>query len=440
MQLSAQLASSLAGVLLVLPLFYLGRSLFNRTVGFWAALLCQCLPGPGRVLSDGLSEATFLLLATTALLFAVRGLRRGSPAAFALCGLFGGLAYLTRPEGVLIVASAGLVLLAAQTVPTWRRSWRQTAAGAASLALAALAVGGPFVAVTGQLTVKPTGKIILDHADHRSRPLGTLEAGQPLLAVYYPDKDVEGSASQRLSWGLKVTVLEVIEGGSHVLWLPALLGLWCYRHRLRRDPGLWAVLLVCLVLGLVLWRVAVKVGYLSDRHGLLLVLCSTFWAVAGLRALPLWLQAVAGRWFEPVTANPRFVRWVPGLLLLALAATGLPKTLQPLHANRAGFRAAGLWLAANTAPSDLVTDPYSWTHYYAGRVFLEGTSPPVPPGHRPMEYLVFENSGNEHPNLIGHRQVKERKEAGTIVHKEFPRRRRDRCEVLIYAVPPSGAQ
>src|SRR5438552_14600107 len=55
MRLSAQLASVLAAVLLVLPMFCLGRDLFDHRVGFGAALLVQCLPGSGRILAHGLS-------------------------------------------------------------------------------------------------------------------------------------------------------------------------------------------------------------------------------------------------------------------------------------------------------------------------------------------------------------------------------------------------
>src|SRR5439155_24414039 len=95
MQLSAQLASALAGVLLVIPMFYLGRELFDRHVAFWANVLFQCLPDTSRVLADGLSEAVFLLFAVTALLLALRALRGSSTLLFLLCGLCSGLAYLT---------------------------------------------------------------------------------------------------------------------------------------------------------------------------------------------------------------------------------------------------------------------------------------------------------------------------------------------------------
>src|SRR5262249_29172585 len=50
MQLSAQIASALAGILLVIPMYYLGRELFDRSAGFWGAALFQCLPVAARVL------------------------------------------------------------------------------------------------------------------------------------------------------------------------------------------------------------------------------------------------------------------------------------------------------------------------------------------------------------------------------------------------------
>src|SRR5262249_41376944 len=125
MQLTRHLASCLASVLLVLPMFYLGKELFDRGVAFWATLLFQCLPAPARVMPDGLSEALFFLLAASAFLFSARALRTGRAGEFALAGLAGGLAFLTRPEGGVIPAVTLLVLLAlprsARRPPPWRR-------------------------------------------------------------------------------------------------------------------------------------------------------------------------------------------------------------------------------------------------------------------------------------------------------------------------------
>ncbi|MBV9123870.1 MAG: glycosyltransferase family 39 protein, partial [Planctomycetes bacterium] len=142
MQFSAQLASAGAGVLLVFPLFFLGRELFGRRVGFWGAALFQCLPVAARVTSDALSEGVFLLWTTAALACAVRGLRVRSVSGFAGCGLFSALAYLTRPEGLLTAPAAGLVLLGWQLRPAWRWPWRKTLACAAALGLVMLMTAG----------------------------------------------------------------------------------------------------------------------------------------------------------------------------------------------------------------------------------------------------------------------------------------------------------
>ena len=65
MQLSAQLASNLAALLLIFPMYFLGRFFFERRVAFWGTLLYQYLPVSGQHLSDGVSEALFLLLTST---------------------------------------------------------------------------------------------------------------------------------------------------------------------------------------------------------------------------------------------------------------------------------------------------------------------------------------------------------------------------------------
>jgi len=128
MQMSAQITSGLASVLLVVPMYWLGRQFFDRRAGFWGSLLFQVLPISGRAMSDGLSEATFLLFVTLSLLSAVLALRKNSLAALAWAGIFGGFSYLTRPEGALVVVAAALVLVGKQGYKPWRESWPRVAA------------------------------------------------------------------------------------------------------------------------------------------------------------------------------------------------------------------------------------------------------------------------------------------------------------------------
>jgi hypothetical protein len=146
MELSAQIASGLAGILLIFPMFYLGKELFDRRVGFWASAIFQCLPVGARVMSDALSESLFLLTSAMALFLAIRAFRTGSVRQFAMCGLCAGLAYLTRPEGVLIVAAVGLVLMGRQVWAGGQFAWRKTIHSLAGLILACTVVAGPYMA------------------------------------------------------------------------------------------------------------------------------------------------------------------------------------------------------------------------------------------------------------------------------------------------------
>lgn len=401
MQYSAQLASSLAGVLLVIPMFYIGRELLDRWVGFWAALLFHCLPVGSRALSDGLAEGIYLLLAATLFLFTLRGLRTGSAIRLGVCGVCGGLAYLARPEGALLVLATGVVLVGMQAVSAWRKPWLRTLTCAATLSLGALAVSMPYMITIGGFTNKTSTIWIWEslhdvlrhvlnqnpetfqHSAQYSAASSGLDGSAsqsaptpfPLASIFaaWRPQWSEGNHVGDLSWGIREYIQEVGKGFHYIVWLPALLGLWWFRERLRVMPGLWVMILVCTLQTLFLLRLATVAGYISERHSVMFVLCGTFWAVAGMQELPRRLSALGERLALPAA----FVNWwgrrrlVEVLGVVALLACGLPSTLKTMHPTRAGFRAAGLWLAEHAEPSDEVVDPFCWAHYYAGRVFVE---------------------------------------------------------------------
>src|SRR5262249_45851739 len=252
-------------------------------------------------------------------------------------------------------------------------------------------------------TTKPTVKWVGETAPDRPRSFPAVNertevtpavpTDPPLFAAIWADWYHGGNP---LLWSVKSLAAEVVKAFAYVLWLPALLGLWWFRGRLRSVPGAWAPILVSAAIVLLMWRVARVMGYVSDRHLLLPVLFGSFWAVAGLQEL---VRRLADR-----TARGRVLprvshRTAAAGVLLAVTATGLVKSMETLHADRAGFRSAGLWLAERALPGDDVLDPYCWAHYYAGQVFLEGVTPLVPAGHRPVRYVVLEESGHEHIRL-----------------------------------------
>lgn len=441
MELSAQLASALASLLLCFPIFYIGKELFDRRVGFWTCLLFQCLPASSRVLADGLTEALFLFFAVSSLLFAVRALRGGRVLPFALCGLCSGLAYLTRPEGALVAAMTGIVLVITQVRGGQRRPWRSFATCGLGLALAGFALAGPFIAITGKLTTKPSGnRLTLEppgKATSRlivSRSLDGREtmnqnrkvqpphwAGGPPIAIWHGfNEDLN-----RFWWSIYALGFDLAKGYFYITWLPVLVGLWWFRDRFRREPGALVMLLVSGCITLLLWRVAVVIGYASDRHLLLPILCGLYWGTAALLDMPRRLG-----W------SPGKQRWPAIVALLLLAGIALPKSLETIHGDRAGFREAGLWLAEHMEPTDVVLDPYCWAHYFSGQVFAEVTPAPPPPDNERTAFVVLEHGQSEHIRLTLVDKCKDYVKQGQLVYKARPRRRGHKpVDVEVYALP-----
>lgn len=444
MQLSAQLANALAGVLLVIPMYFLGKLLFDRRVGVGSAMLFQCLPVASRAMADALTEGTYLLFLATALLFAITALGSGNRWHYSLSGVFAGLAYLTRPEGMLVWVATLLVLFGLQWSPVWRRPWRNVLACSACLTLAAVTVATPYIMVIGHITNKTTGRNILQAvARNEMAPtelpnaggVRTALAAMP-LAVFGPhSKDL--SLSQRNLWCLGAIAEEVIKGYHYLAWLPAAIGIWWFRRLLWDRPGTQIPLVLIALNTLVLWRVAYVEGYVAERHSLTIVLCSIFWAVATIVAFG---ERISG-WLAGLFENRRIFAnspaWSAGLLLV-LAASGLPRALAPLHTNRTGFHAAGVWLAQNAGPDDQIVDPFSWVEFYSGQVRrqLHQQSPQRPPDH---VYVILGGTKNEHERLPLIPEAKSLAQRGHIVY-QWPEKpiRFSAEDVVVYRVPPNG--
>jgi hypothetical protein len=362
MLLSAQVASALAGVLLVIPSFWLGRMLFNSAfVGFAAALLFQVLPVSARVMSDGLSDSLSMLGITTAMLFGVRAVRKRSTIAALACGLNTGLAYLVRPEGLLVALAVAATIGVLALGKHWPRSqaFGRLVAVLTGLMLAAT----PYMVVINGVSNKPSVK----EAIHKLMPwrmqtqAQTLTPHAGLLAEWYP-----GQGSQ-VAWAVSAIVKETLKTSHYSMLLMAVIGIYYYRQRLRQDAGLVLVLVLGAMHGLLLFAMATKTPstaplamppYVSERHTLLLAWLACLFAAAALRPL----------------SRIRFGEW---LLLAALAVTALPVDLKRLHENREGHVHAGRYLAGVVTDSDAVVDPFDWADWYAGRTlyFIPGDPP-----------------------------------------------------------------
>jgi hypothetical protein len=416
MLLSAQFVNLAAGCLLAVAMFCLGKELFNSRVGFWTAAVFQCLPVAARVMSDALSEATFLLTSTIVLLLAVRSLRGHSIWRMALCGACGGLCFLIRPEGTASILAVLIMLLGRQGMVRWRQPWRQVIIAAATFTVTVVLVAGPYVLVLGHFTNKPTGQAVIGLAHRDSSildPQFSIDAPvssvsrSPLLplspsvlwAVWWHGER-EGDWPELLAWGAWAVIEELVRGFAYVGLVPALFGLFWFGRQWRKGPEIYLLVIVCLLQVMVLCRVGLVVGYVSERHILIVVLCGLYWAVWATLEAPKRLQEskIKDRLGSFFSVLFRRSSTLGASLLVIFMLACLPVCLQPLHANQVGHREAGLWLAQNSRPSDIIVDPFDWSAFYAGAVFRTKCDAALtePPG----VYVVLEATPKPHPELI----------------------------------------
>lgn len=441
MRVAAQITSALASLLLLLPMFYLGKSLLGSRAAFWACFLFQVLPTSAHHLVDGVSEPLFLLLVMTALWQGARGLQNGSRWCWAACGLFGGLAYWTRPEGLFVVAAAGLVLLACQLFSSARAAWRDFVMQGLCLALPAAALVGAYVLTTGAITRKLSPKFMMgwetmvrsevpqvpDHAARVARRPGPLFAN--LHAAFLPKVQ---DYPTRFQLGLKVMFLEWLHAFHYLGAIGVGLGLLFFGRHLVGQRGFWLLVVYASLQAATLLVLAVQAFYVSDRHMMVIVMPNCYLMAAGLLE--------AGRLLQSFLVQRSWgIRWAhvaPALLPIGLALFCMPRTLDRLHANRVGNHLAGLWLKEALRDGDIVVDDHCWSHYFAGQVFLEGKEPPVTSAYQPLCYVVMTRSKQRDVDADRRAEEDKLRQAGGRVVYKWPQRATDEdARVVIYSLP-----
>lgn len=399
--LAGQVASSLAALLTVFPMYWLGRLLFSKRVGFWAAGIFQCLPVYARESADALSDGPYLLFVALALLLAARGMKKPTVGRFLLAGLPVGVAFLVRPEGLLVLfpcmaaVPAGLLLLG-------RWPARTAAACLTALAVGTAIPAAPYVAIIGRLTNKPTfgGEPKPEDNPRRKmmmeQPKGAV-AGPPFASWIPPD----AHGAKRVGLATWESLKEWLKATHYSVGVLSVIGLVLLRKRLREDAALWIPLVYAGASVAAMGGRALVVGYVSERHGMPLALAGVFFAVAGMEPLWAWASRNALFW-NGLFLWPRLTAAACALIMLS----GGRQLLRPLHDNRVGHKYLGQALheefkrARNT---DVLADPYGWVGFYSGwGVYNIGRSPdPAWTADAPLtRWAVLEVSTDADGNLV----------------------------------------
>ena len=188
-QTAAQVAALCSGVLLVIPLYLISLELFGASRAWVACLFIYLVPFNGHVLADALSESTFLLFWACGLWSSLKLLRTAKLGWLLPVVIASALAYLTRPEGLVILLSLVATLI---VLPFWRSldyPAAQCRWALGLLLLGGIVAAGPFMFAKGGISSKPSMSRLLGSAPRadamaveRERPL---EGGQPLAKTVF---------------------------------------------------------------------------------------------------------------------------------------------------------------------------------------------------------------------------------------------------------------
>jgi 4-amino-4-deoxy-L-arabinose transferase-like glycosyltransferase len=353
-QAAAQGAAILAGVLLVVPLYLVALELFGARAAWLGVALTYAVPLTNHVLADALSEGTFLLFWCWGLWSALRFLEKGSFGWLPLTIAFAGLAYWTRPEGLLLPSSLVASLAAMPILRSTRLNWPRWWAAVGFLVLGAAVVIGPYIAAKGGLATKPA----------IARVLGTAPTSAPDAVERQRLLDPNQSTTRTYALAVK-GVFEAVRDAVTIPLLPlAALGLglacWPFRDRAR----IWLFLAIMTgTASAALIRLHATGGYCSPRHAMVLSFLLIPASALGLQWL-LDSVVIPGRWLGlgegRFTAGPA----VWALVLAGLGTYWAPALGKPINAGMGGYRSAGAWIAQKVPPGEHVVDVTGWALYY----------------------------------------------------------------------------
>lgn len=355
-ELAGKLVSSIFGILLIIPVYFLGKRIFNEKIVFLSSLLLVIHPYIRRFSADVLKESTYLFFLATAIWFAWRTIQDEKEYSFLFIPLFSVIAYLVRPDGVELLLVVFFYVLFAKKFSISGRKGKVIL----FLLLSSVVLLLPYLfylrEVRGEWTfgkAKSIGGIL---------GLEVLKDGVPF--------------AHKILYSLKRLNLEIL-AIFHPLYIFLLITglLKGVLSRLKTGEGfllsfglLHYVVLFLLMLNITEWggEETIQAVHLSGRHVLPLLLISIYWVGEGFLAIYHWV-------YKKLESNRLLLRSGPerksilimvSLLILILAIV-LPKTLKPQRYGRLPEKWAGIWIENQSGKGMTIFTTAPRVAYYA---------------------------------------------------------------------------
>jgi len=375
-ELSGRLISITLGTLTVVPVFLLGRSLYNEKAGWLSALFYMTLPDFLKYDSDVLRDPTSWFFIATTLYLVWEGLKKNRLGLIGLASVSAGLGAVTRVEG-FIVWGALAIFAAFRKVPTV--SLRRRALNVTVLVLLFAFLLSPVLwsvkkqssqMVVGEMISSPL-KFITANARVILKPENLISMMGPRVYEslhYVPKGAVDLASRHRVVLAISEVVYKLIKS-ANLLFVLILLGLWKRKKEGFESPD-WYVLCIFAALFGVSVLYARHVYYFSTRHGLTLVLPCLFFAAHGLEvivgSLSHRLNGFSSKWV--VTK-----KYLPHIVTILLVIIFLAQGLSDRRADKIRLKEVGLWLKGKGYQGSVIMGPQRFLRlvFYAEGKFVE---------------------------------------------------------------------
>jgi 4-amino-4-deoxy-L-arabinose transferase-like glycosyltransferase len=389
-ELAGRVISLVAGIGLVWGVYLVCRHVYGRRVALIGALTVALHPVFIALSMSVYSEGPYLALTVFGLYWVLRAAADRRIVSGVIAGLLLGLAYLVRPEA-LVLASA-LLLPAVALGFLWQEP-RRAVATAGAMLVTVLVVAAPYIyflwARTGQVRWEGKGGIAYAIGQRMNRGMSYLEASYGIDAnlreegIHLKGRDVLqsgavpaigadgpssvaryflGSARRNLGRLLRV-VADNRAFGSPLLFVLMLIGLFRTTWSKERISG-EAVLVTAFGTSLVI----LLVGQTHDfRHTLALLALMAIWGAKGVDELVEWATGTISSVFSgglyevSVALRCLIVLALCGMAFQTINAVGEFSQSSDVH-----LKEAGLWLKAYAPGAKSIMGTGTTVPYYAG--------------------------------------------------------------------------
>ncbi|MGZ3512315.1 MAG: ArnT family glycosyltransferase [Thermodesulfobacteriota bacterium] len=352
-EMAGRFISLFFGTLAILPLFYLIKEAIGQKEAILSALFYSFHPYLVTYSGMVLTEATYWGLFVPSVYFFWTGLKNEKVWSAMLSGLFLGLAYLTRPEGIGYVL---IYLIWAVVAGGLKKRWSKRLVFIGVLILSLSIFVLPYVIYihqeTGQWLISK--KAVAKQSKFLSTETGQADSSKGIEQM----KTMSGESKifwigHNMTQFLPLVIYRYLRAYHFLLWLFLFFGLIRVRQKVIRYELFLASLVFFHLVSLSTFTPS------STRFSIPVIPLSLLWAGAGVFEMKRYLEKIRGKNAEKVVFS----------LVALMILCGLPQSLKPERSFRAEQKRVGLWLKQNTPQNAIIMSNSPQEAFYADREF-----------------------------------------------------------------------